>query len=172
MSLGGSSEDRGIWYTFSQPIDAGRFVSISKTRPTAPLMLSCRQIYTETELLPFRLNQIKLVNQHALFHATGGLTDRERNAIRTIRTRGDWSSRVLSELGTPEWSSPDPILDHGTFLPLARLGGLECVVWEQDVTPEGKRKDSRSDEDIREWVLQIGGHDGWKICVEKVVVYR
>jgi hypothetical protein len=172
MSLGGSSEDRGIWYTFSQPIDAGRFVSISKTRPTAPLMLSCRQIYTEAELLPFRLNQIELVNQHAFFHAIGGLTDRQRNAIRTIRTRGDWVSGVLSELGTPEWSSPDPILDHGTFLPLAGLCGLECGVWEQCVTPEGKWKNGRSDKDIKECVLQIRGHDWLKICVEKVVVYR
>jgi hypothetical protein len=172
MSPGGSSEDRGIWYTFSQPIDAGRFVSMSRIRPTAPLMLSCRQIYTEAELLPFRLNQIELVNQHAFFHTTGGLADRPRNAIRTIRTRGDWISRVLSELGTPEWSSPDPILDHGTFLPLPRLGGLECVVWEQDVTPEEKRRDSRLDDDIRECVLQIEGHDGLKICVEKVVEYR
>jgi hypothetical protein len=128
MSLGGSSEDHGIWYTFSQPIDAGRFVSMSRIRPTAPLMLSCRQIYTEAELLPFRLNQIELFNQHAFFHATGRLTDRQRNAIRTIRTRGDWVSRVLSELSTLEWSSPDPILDHGTFLPLAGLGGLECMV--------------------------------------------
>jgi hypothetical protein len=76
ISLGGRSEDGGIWYTFSQPINAGRFVSISKTRPTAPLMLTCRQIYTEAELLPFRLNQIELVNQHAFFHAIGGLIDR------------------------------------------------------------------------------------------------
>jgi hypothetical protein len=43
---------------------------------------------------------------------------------------------------------------------------------EQCVTPKGKRKDGRSDEDIRECVLQIGGHAGLKICVEKVVVYR
>jgi hypothetical protein len=135
-------------------------------------MLSCRQIYTEAELLPFRLNQIELVNQHAFFHAIGGLTDRQCNAVHTIRTRGDWVSGVLSELGTPEWSSPDPILDHGTFLPLAGLDGLEWVVWEQCVTPEGKRKDGRSDKDTRECVLQIGGHAGLKICAEKVVVYR
>jgi hypothetical protein len=46
------------------------------------------------------------------------------------------------------------------------------VVWEQDVTPEGKRKDGRSDKDIRECVLQIRGHAGLEICVEKVIVYR
>jgi hypothetical protein len=36
----------------------------------------------------------------------------------------------------------------------------------------GKRKDGRSDKDIRECILQIGGHARLKICVEKVVVYR
>jgi hypothetical protein len=65
-----------------------------------------------------------------------------------------------------------PILDQGTFLPLAGLGGLECGVWEQCVTLEGRRKDGRSDKDIRECVLQIRGHAGLEICVEKVIVYR
>jgi hypothetical protein len=42
----------------------------------------------------------------------------------------------------------------------------------QTCTYRHAQRDSRSDEDIRECVLQIEGHDGLKICVEKVVVYR
>jgi hypothetical protein len=162
----------GMWQVLSKPVDADLSAPWQKMHYIAPLTLACRQIHTEAGLLPFKLNEITLGPLEPFLLAMNRLTDRQRNAIRTIRTQSDNVKHVRAMLRSPSWVPRGHLSDHATLLPLARLEGLECIVWEQNITPEGKREDGREDKDVRECILQIGGHGGLKICVDKVVVHR
>jgi hypothetical protein len=95
------------WPAKSKYICEGPNTLFQAMRPTAPLMLSCRKIYTEAELLPFSLNQITFRGLNEFFVFMKRLTDRQRNAIRTIRSGSNHLGSVFAMLRTSKWESSD-----------------------------------------------------------------
>jgi hypothetical protein len=78
------------------------------------LTLVCRQLYTETNILPFRLNAVH-VSSDTISHLVTVLSEAQRNAIFTLRTN-------YVEI---------QYLRSANFLPLlAQLGSLKRVIVE------------------------------------------
>jgi hypothetical protein len=128
-ALGSNTFDIHCWFSYSRE----RIITkvLNRQKNFLSLLRTCRQIYSEAHLLPYRFNGFRIRNEDAIIPWLNGLERSRLNTITEIHLV-TWRARRMLE-GTTFF--PKPMTD---VIPLQRLPSLRRLCVEVRVQRSGQ----------------------------------